>query len=322
MATGNTYVFKGNSKVNKLIGKSDVLGDITNKMFGYGGDDLLQGGSFANNLIWGGDGNDTIRGGFKTDRLYGEAGNDTLEGVFASDSRLYGGDGNDTLKASTNGSYMDGGSGSDKMYGSDAADTYVVGSSKDVVVEVFTPEFDNQMNPRDTVRAYITYILGAKLEDIVLVGEKAISATGNSVANTLIGNSAANIIKGEAGRDILVGGKGADDLWGGSSADQFTFRNINESPDGQLARDTIFDFSGVGGDKINLKEIDASTKQTGNQSFTFIGATKFQGSAGELRFEKKSSDTYIYADVNGDKVADFSIHLDDAIAMQKGYFVL
>lgn len=322
MATDEIYVFKGTSKPNKYIGKSDVLGDITNKMYGYAGDDLLQGGSFATNLLWGGDGNDTIRGGFNLDRLYGEAGNDTLEGAFGSDSRLYGGAGNDILKASTNGSYMDGGSGADKMYGSDAADTYVVGTSKDVIIEVFSPEFDNEVNPKDTVRSHIDYTLGSRLEDLILLGGKETSATGNSSANTIIGNSAGNIIKGEAGRDVLIGGKGSDDLWGGSSGDHFSYRNVNESPSGSAARDTIFDFSGVGGDKINLKEIDANSKLAGNQSFTFIGTVKFQGNAGELRFDKKSSDTYIYADVNGDKVADFSVHLDDAVSMQKGYFVL
>lgn len=40
------------------------------------------------------------------------------------------------------------------------------------------------------------------------------------------------------------------------------------------------------------------------------------------RFEVKASDTYTYADVNGDKKADFSIHLDDAVTLSKGYFIL
>jgi hypothetical protein len=48
----------------------------------------------------------------------------------------------------------------------------------------------------------------------------------------------------------------------------------------------------------------------------------FTGKTGELRFDKLNSDTYIYGDINGDGKADFAIHLDDAVALQKGYFVL
>jgi len=52
------------------------------------------------------------------------------------------------------------------------------------------------------------------------------------------------------------------------------------------------------------------------------GTSAFSGKAGELRFEKKASDTYIYGDVNGDGTADFAIHLDDAVALTQSYFIL
>ncbi|APG88016.1 alkaline phosphatase (plasmid) [Sinorhizobium americanum CCGM7] len=41
-----------------------------------------------------------------------------------------------------------------------------------------------------------------------------------------------------------------------------------------------------------------------------------------MRYDRAASDTYIYSDVNGDKNADFAIRLDDALTLQKGYFVL
>ena len=34
------------------------------------------------------------------------------------------------------------------------------------------------------------------------------------------------------------------------------------------------------------------------------------------------ADTSVYGDTNGDKTADFAVHLDDAISLSKGYFVL
>ncbi|WP_436041195.1 M10 family metallopeptidase C-terminal domain-containing protein, partial [Rhizobium sp. LjRoot98] len=87
-------------------------------------------------------------------------------------------------------------------------------------------------------------------------------------------------------------------------------------------RDTIFDFSGTGGDRIDLSAIDANTAASGNQAFTYVGTAAFTGKAGELRYVKAASDTYVYGDVNGDGKADFAIHLDDAVSLAKGYFVL
>ncbi len=60
----------------------------------------------------------------------------------------------------------------------------------------------------------------------------------------------------------------------------------------------------------------------GNQAFTFIGDDAFSGKAGELRYQKAASDTYVYADVNGDRKADFAIHFDDALSFSKGHFLL
>lgn len=58
------------------------------------------------------------------------------------------------------------------------------------------------------------------------------------------------------------------------------------------------------------------------QCFKFLGSGKFTGKQGEVRYEKFLSDTYIYADVNGDKKADFSIYLDDSISLTKEFFIL
>jgi hypothetical protein len=76
------------------------------------------------------------------------------------------------------------------------------------------------------------------------------------------------------------------------------------------------------GDRIDLSAIDASSKTSGNQAFFFKGTAAFSGAAGEVRYVKQASDTYIYADVNGDKKADLTIHLDDAVTLTKDYFIL
>jgi trimeric autotransporter adhesin len=83
--------------------------------FGGNGNDSLQGS--ANTLgdhLYGGGGNDTVKGDKGADWLEGNAGNDSVEGGADNDT-LWGGAGIDTLE---------GGTGSDALYGGEGIDTY------------------------------------------------------------------------------------------------------------------------------------------------------------------------------------------------------
>lgn len=139
--------------------------------------------------------------------------------------------------------------------------------------------------------------------------------------DTLTGNGGADEIHGGNGNDQIIGGFGTDRLFGEAGKDTFVYKSVGHSNlSGGV--DTIFDFSGKSGDRIDLSAIDANSKTAKNDSFSFIGSKAFSGHVGELRVAKKASDTYIYGDTNGDKVADITIHLDDAVTMSKGYFFL
>jgi Ca2+-binding RTX toxin-like protein len=138
----------------------------------------------------------------------------------------------------------------------------------------------------------------------------------------ITGGNGNDRLEGFAGNDILRGRGGADKLFGGTGADTFTFKSVRESTTTSSGRDTIYDFSVSQKDKIDLSTIDARTNASGNQAFSFIGTGAFSGKAGELRYEKAPSDTYISGDVNGDKVADFTIRLDDRLTLSSNYFVL
>ncbi|MFC3074927.1 calcium-binding protein [Shinella pollutisoli] len=143
--------------------------------------------------------------------------------------------------------------------------------------------------------------------------------TGN---DRLLGGSGHDTLRGDSGSDKLYGGTGRDTLYGGSGKDTFVFNSTKDSTVAASGRDTIKDFSRKAGDKIDLKAIDADTHARGNQSFDFIGTKKFSKDAGELRYQKKSGDTYVYGDVNGDGKADFSILIDARTDFVKGDFIL
>lgn len=139
---------------------------------------------------------------------------------------------------------------------------------------------------------------------------------GNAANNYIRGFSGADRINGGAGNDTLEGGLGADVLTGGAGADIFAYRTRQET-----VSDIIMDFvSGV--DDIRLSGIDADIVAAGHQAFSFIGTSRFSGSAGQLRYGFKDGDTFITADLNGDKATDLLFKLDGHVALSAGDFLL
>ncbi|URM29884.1 M10 family metallopeptidase C-terminal domain-containing protein [Pseudomonas frederiksbergensis] len=114
----------------------------------------------------------------------------------ALSNRLIGNSGNNVL---------DGGIGADVMIGGSGNDTYIVDNLKDVVTESST-----LASEIDTVRASVSWTLGANLENLTLTGSDNLTGVGNTLNNTLLGNAGNNILNGAAGLDTLSGGAGDD----------------------------------------------------------------------------------------------------------------
>ena len=93
--------------------------------------------------------------------------------------------------------------GADTMRGLGGNDTYQVLQAGDRVIEAAN-------GGTDTVRAFITYTLGANVENLTLSGTTAISGSGNTVTNVIHGNAANNALNGREGNDILQGFGGRD----------------------------------------------------------------------------------------------------------------
>lgn len=325
---------------------NDVIsgGRYEDDLFGDDGDDRISGGDSSDNLH-GGDGNDTLNGGSGiADNLSGGAGSDTasyqagLVGVVASLSNAanntYDANGDryssienltgtsyaDTLEGNASVNILIGGNGNDKLIGRAGGDILNGGSGTDTVsyegstvgvVASLTGSSGNTNDAAGDVYSSIENLIGTVSTDRLF---------GNDVANTLTGRNGDDSLIGRGGNDVLYGGAGADRLFGGTGADKFVFKTFSESD--ATTFDSVFDFMTSEQDRIDLSAIDASTLAASNQAFAFLGAAAFSGAAGQLRYVKQASDTYIYGDVNGDKVADLRIHLDDAVTLTKDYFLL
>ncbi|MGI0523632.1 calcium-binding protein [Rhizobium giardinii] len=295
-----SYAGSANGVVASLaqpsLNSSDAKGDAYTDVEGLVGSnfsDRLTGDGEAN-VILAGNGNDVLSGGSGNDVLGGGRGNDTLTG----------GSGNDVLE---------GGAGADEFRGETGVDyAYYAGSVSGVVASLATPSVNTGEAEGDTYTD-VEGLTGSNFADRL---------TGDGNANAIVAGFGNDRIAGGSGDDRLAGQFGADDLFGGAGADRFLYNDLWESTVASAGRDTIFDFSRADSDRIDLHLIDARYDIPANQAFAFIGTAAFHGKAGELRYEKKASDTYIYADVNGDGKADFSIHLDDAVTLSKGSFFL
>jgi Ca2+-binding RTX toxin-like protein len=269
----------GNSQANTLTGNM-----AANKLSGGGGDDVLDGGIGADTLTGGAgndvyvvedagdvvsenanEGTDTVQStisyalGSNVENLVLEgdqAINGTGNGLNnllignSSGNQLNGGSGNDTL---------DGAAGADTLAGGTGNDTYVVDDAGDVVVE-------NAGEGTDLVQSAITYVLGANVENLSLIGSAAIDGTGNTFNNNIVGNTAGNSLAGAAGNDTLDGGAGADTLVGGSGNDVYVVDDET---------DIVLENAGEGIDSIQSSVTYALTDNVEN--LTLVGGAAING---------------------------------------------
>lgn len=223
----------GNGLDNILPGTN--AGDVIR---GFGGNDDISGRG-GNDRINGGSGDDQLEGDAGSDLLEGGNGRDRLEGG-TGDDRLFGGSGNDRLFGGKGSDLLDGGTGADTMRGEEGDDIYVVDNVGDQV-------FENPGEGTDLVRSSITFSIATQpfVENVTLIEDGDIDATGNDNDNILTGNSGNNVLTGnggidtllgEEGDDRLIGGAGADALTGGDGDDVFVFGLLSDGID------TISDF--------------------------------------------------------------------------------
>jgi len=160
--------------------------------------------SISDDILYGDDSANRIRGGNGNDYLESYSGNDNLSGGNGNDY-LYGGSGDDKI---------DGGSGDDLIVGGDGAgnDTYNGGAGNDTVKYSSATQSITVNLARG--RASGTEINDDRLSNI----ENVIGGTGD---DTITGNNQSNYLVGDDGNDRLDGGKGRDTLVGGTGNDTY-----------------------------------------------------------------------------------------------------
>jgi Ca2+-binding RTX toxin-like protein len=162
--------------------------------------------------------------------INGTAGDDDLQANlvgFFEDEVLNGYGGNDTLN---------GGVGADTMNGGAGNDEYFVDNVNDVVNE---REGGADAGGHDQIKTWVTRTMEAEIEDLLMLGDGNIAATGNAKANRIQGNSGNNTISGLGGDDELLANGGNDSVDGGAG---------NDTVHGDIGNDTVL--GGTGNDEV------------------------------------------------------------------------
>lgn len=181
---GRNYLVVNGRFEGTVVNRYILASTVSRIQFrGFGGNDDFRNHSSVPSVMLGGDGADTLVGGFRSDTIYGEGGNDRIsdQTSVASnnwDNYLIGGEGDDLIAGSA---------GNDVLYGQNGNDTLAGGAACD-------------------------YITGDAGNDLL---------EGNTGPDYLYGGAGNDVLAGHQGNDTLSGGAGRDTVWGFGGADWF-----------------------------------------------------------------------------------------------------
>jgi serralysin len=148
-------------------------------------------------------------------------------------------------------------------------------------------------------------------------------ARGNIANALLFQGNPASLIENAIGSqtpDTIIANQAANHLTGNGGADTFKWMASTDAGTGSQA-DTITDFVS-GTDHVDLSPIDANPGTGSNDAFTFIGTSAFHNVAGELRYDVTGGSAHIFADLDGNGVADFEIVVNNVATLTGSDFFL
>lgn len=323
--SGNDSLQGGAGNDLFLIAASAGVDTINGGTEDLGGRDVIQ--ASANNVAiafgsWTGI-EEVSAGGFTGVKILGGAAGDvmnfalsTLTGLAAID----GGAGADTITGSAGADTIIGAAGNDSLNGGGGDDVFLIGAAAGT-------DTINGGDPSgtDTIRAsganvLISFGAWSNIDAVSGGGFAGVRIVGSTAADLMNfggytltdiagidGGAGNDTIIGSNVADTIVGGVGGDILTGGGGADVFDYNSAVESRGTTI--DRITDFTD-GVDLIDFSALD-DPLQPGDQALTFVGTNGFSGGLGELRYEIVGNITKIQVDLDGNKVADLELHLQD-----------
>ena len=292
-------------------------------VYAYGGDDYVYGYDGADN-IYGYSGDDSLWGGLGDDYVSGDSGDDYLDGWYGADTLV-------------------GGTGNDSMAGSYGDDTYYVDSAADTVYEVSGEGYDTVYSTAasTTLSADVEVLILYNVTDQNGAGNGLANfIQGNDKNNVLDGKGGEDELRGSYGNDKVLGGDGNDSLFGGPGTDTLRGQSGNDFLQGAKEKDIliggsgndVFDFGAtawsppsaadviragdgasafqgvgkVGGDVIDLSDIDANSGSGANEAFVFGGS-----GLRHLSLIDSGSNTIVRGNVNTNGAFEFQLVIED-----------
>jgi Ca2+-binding RTX toxin-like protein len=196
------------------------------------------------------------------------------------------------------------------MQGGAGNDTYVVDNAGDQAVEA-------DGNGTDLVQSSVTFsIAGQFVEKLTLTGSANVSATGNSLANTLLGNSGSNTLNGGTNADSMQGGAGSDTYVVDNAGDTVVEANVSG---GDLVRSSVsFSLAGQYVERLTLTG-SGNVNATGNSLDNAIAGNSGNNTlAGAQGADTFWFTTALNAATNVDHITDFASV--DTINLENGIF--
>jgi Ca2+-binding RTX toxin-like protein len=269
-------------------------------------------------MLWGGSGNDKLKGGGGADWLGGDEGIDTVS-YYESPEGV-------TVLLNTNAANNVGGWGGD-------AEGDIFGDIENVTGSIFADSLwgDDGVNE----------LMGMDGNDTLKGFGGADSLHGGNGNDTLAGMDGADVLRGDGGNDALDGGAGADTMLGGTSSDTYYVDNANDVVTefaGQGASDrvrTSTSYTLAGGSEVEILETTEPTATTaivlgGNEYANTIignaGNNVIYGGAGfDTMVGGDGADVYVWGSItemgstggdNSDTIgSEFSAAIGDLIAL-------
>lgn len=238
---------------NSLVG--DIDSNFNDIIYGGNGDDTLR-GLTADDILYGGGDPDLLDGGSGNDTLLGGAGSDTLDGGADFDFVSYqgvssavnvnlgtgtatGGGGSDTILSIEG---VIGGSGADTITGDSLGNVLRGDAGADTIYGAAGS--DTLYGDTGQDRIY-----GGADGDLAFGGNDADVIVGDDGSDTLFGDAGTDTLYGDAGDDALDGGTEADSLFGGAGSDTLYGGDGSDSLRGGDNDDLLY--GGLGADSLS-----------------------------------------------------------------------